>query len=243
MQMLRLPSLLARHRQDHAPGSRTADTDIDIDLCFSCHGIWFDDQENLQLAPQGVIDLFRTLHAHTDTPHTPLASHMHCPRCPQPLLRIKDRTVHGSYTLYRCAAGHGRFLSFSSFMLKRGFARQLRPPEITQLAQTVRTIHCGSCGAAVDLRNDHICPYCRSAFSLLDPQAVTQALAHYQQQAVQHSTVDRSAIVQAIADSHQRQLEHERKEQQSKMPLLGGRDQLWSAGLELVLRGLLHWMK
>jgi glutaredoxin len=29
------------------------------------------------------------------------------------------------------------------------------------------------------LRNDHACPHCRSAFSLLDPKAVEQALTGY----------------------------------------------------------------
>jgi glutaredoxin len=35
------------------------------------------------------------------------------------------------------------------------------------------------CGAPVDLRKDHACPHCRSAFSLLDPKAVEQALQGY----------------------------------------------------------------
>jgi glutaredoxin len=31
----------------------------------------------------------------------------------------------------------------------------------------------------VDLRTDHACPHCRSAFSLLDPKAVERALQGY----------------------------------------------------------------
>ena len=30
------------------------DTEIVLDLCFACHGIWFDRRENLLLSPDGV---------------------------------------------------------------------------------------------------------------------------------------------------------------------------------------------
>lgn len=36
---------------------------LELDLCFSCHGIWFDPQENLKLSPAAVVELFRLLHA------------------------------------------------------------------------------------------------------------------------------------------------------------------------------------
>lgn len=79
---------------------------VELDLCFQCHGLWFDPQENLKLAPAAVA-------------------------------------------------------------------------EITNIAKSVAVIHCNSCGAPVDLRKDAVCPHCRSAFSLLDPQAVEHALQGY----------------------------------------------------------------
>jgi hypothetical protein len=33
----------------------------------------------------------------------------------------------------------------------------------------------------VDIRNDQACPYCKAAFSLIDPQAVVRALEGYAQ--------------------------------------------------------------
>ena len=63
------------------------DTEIVLDLCFACHGIWFDRRENLLLSPDGVLTLFRTLHAHRDDPQRPLKEHMACPRCRQTLVR------------------------------------------------------------------------------------------------------------------------------------------------------------
>lgn len=52
-------------------------------------------------------------------------------------------------------------------------------PEIDDLAQRVGAIYCTSCGAPVDIRKDHACPYCRAAFSLIDPHAVVRAMEGY----------------------------------------------------------------
>lgn len=158
--------------------------DVTLDLCFACHGLWFDQRENQQLSPQGVIDLFRLLHAHRDDPYHPLAAQMACPACRRGLSQGFDLSKSGRYMTYRCQeGGHGRFSSFSAFLIEKGFVRLLSTAEVADLAQRVRSIACTNCGATVDLRKDHACPYCRSAFSLLDPQAVERALAHYDEQA------------------------------------------------------------
>lgn len=152
---------------------------IELDLCFACHGMWIDPQETLKLLPAAVADLFRLLHEHRDAPRQPLGSNLECARCRSPLAQGFDVVRSGRYITYRCARGHGRFSTFSSFMIEKGFVRLLTPAEITDIAQRVGVIHCSSCGAPVDLRKDHACPHCRSAFSLLDPKAVEQALQGY----------------------------------------------------------------
>lgn len=164
--------------QVHALPGHHGDT-IELDLCFACHGMWIDPQENLKLAPAAVADLFRLLHEHRDAPRQPLASTPDCPRCNGTLTQGFDVVRSGRYITYRCARGHGRFSTFSSFMIEKGFVRLMTPAEITDIAHRVGVIHCSSCGAPVDLRKDHACPHCRSAFSLLDPKAVEQALQGY----------------------------------------------------------------
>lgn len=154
-----------------------------LDLCFGCHGIWFDDKESQQLSARGVLQLFETLHAHREQPHSALRTRLSCPACRLGLIRGSDRTVSGSYVAYRCPKQHGRFGTFSSFMVEKGFVRHLSAVEVSRIAQKLRVIHCSSCGAAVDLRKDHACPYCRSAFSLLDPDAVNKALQQYHEKA------------------------------------------------------------
>lgn len=152
---------------------------LELDLCFACHGIWFDPQENLKLTPAAVVELFRLLHAHRDDVRQPLAMKMACPHCSHPLTQGFDQVRSGRYITYRCPQRHGRFSAFSSFMIEKGFVRQLSRPEIDDMAHRVAVISCASCGAPVDLRKDHACPHCRSAFSLLDPQAVERALQGY----------------------------------------------------------------
>ena len=149
---------------------------VALDLCFACQGMWLDPSENLKLAPAAVAELFKVLHTHRDTPRQPLASEMGCPHCRSSLAQGFDVVRSGRYITFRCTNGHGRFSAFSSFMIEKGFVRQLTRPEIDDIARRVAVIHCTGCGAPVDLRKDHACPHCRSAFSLLDPQAVEKAL-------------------------------------------------------------------
>ena len=154
---------------------------LELDICHACQGLWFDRHENLKLTPEGVVALFRLLHEHRGAPHQPLAATLACPRCTRPLDKGFDVVRSGRYITYRCAAQHGRFSTFSSFMVEKGFVRHMTRPEIDDLAQRVGAIYCTSCGAPVDIRKDHACPYCKAAFSLIDPQAVVRALEGYAQ--------------------------------------------------------------
>jgi transcription elongation factor Elf1 len=152
---------------------------VELDLCYSCHGMWLDRQENLKLAPSAVAELFRLLHEHRNSARQPLAHKMSCPRCNTMLVQGFDVVRSGRYITYRCAKNHGRFSAFSSFMIEKGFVRLLTQAEIDDIAKRVAVIHCSSCGAPVDLRKDHACLHCRCALSLLDPTAVEKALQGY----------------------------------------------------------------
>ena len=145
---------------------------LELDICFACQGLWFDPQENLKLAPASVVELFRLLHEQRDAPRHPLAARLACPRCERSLEKGFDVVRSGRYVTYRCPSRHGRFSAFSSFMVEKGFVRQLTKPEIDDIAQRVAIITCTGCGAPVDIRKDHACPHCRSPLALLDPTRV-----------------------------------------------------------------------
>jgi transposase-like protein len=212
---------------------------IELDLCFHCQGMWIDPQENLKLSAAAVADLFKLLHEQRAAAHQPLAAGLNCPRCSGSLTQGFDVVRSGRYITYRCARGHGRFSAFSSFMIEKGFVRLLTRPEIDDLARRVDVIHCSSCGAPVDLRKDHTCPHCRSAFSLLDPKAVERALLGY---AHAVNTTAAGAKPHDLADAmimlerDRQQALREQKAQRGSLlatDVSGGVD-LWSLGLALV---------
>jgi len=171
---------------------------VEIDFCFGCHGIWFDHLENLKLAPEAIATVFKEMHRHRDQARTPLAGQLACPQCRSTLRQGFDLVRSGRYITHRCESRHGRFSSFASFMIEKGFVRQLTPVEIAGIAAKVGVIHCSSCGAPVDLRREDACSHCRSALSLLDPQAVERALQTYAHAAAKPAPGSPEQIADAI---------------------------------------------
>jgi len=184
---------MALHRFPRKTGG-----EVDLDLCFACQGIWFDAYESLQLAPTGVIELFKLIHEHRDDPRLPLASPLRCPRCNERMIHSQDRVKSGLFNYMRCGQ-HGRFITFSQFMIEKGFVRQLNGAEIGELKARIGTVRCTGCGAPVDIRAESACGHCHAPISILDPRAVEQALAGYQQAAASSAApTDPALLAEAI---------------------------------------------
>ena len=165
-----------------APMQRQAFTrkplgELELDLCFACHAIWFDQYESAQLAPGSVIDLFRVIHEHNDQPARPLADSSRCPRCREKLALTHDIQRTNKISYYRCAAGHGRLTTFFQFLREKNFVRTLTAPEVATLKANVKQIRCSGCGAPVNLETESACAYCRAPISILDAEAVRRTLA------------------------------------------------------------------
>ena len=172
--------------------------EVELDLCFTCQGIWFDDYESLHLAPAGVIDLFKLIHERRDDQRLPLASPLRCPRCNERLIQSQDRVKSGLFNYQRCGQ-HGRFISFAQFMIEKGFVRQLSGAEIREISARIAVVRCTGCGAPVDIRKQSACGHCRAPIAILDPQAVEQALAGYHRAAVkQAAPTDPAALAEAV---------------------------------------------
>jgi Zn-finger nucleic acid-binding protein len=209
---------------------------VELDVCYACQGIWFDQHENQQLTPGSVTELFRLLHEHRDTLRHPVAQVLACPRCGGRLEHGYDVVRSGRYVTHRCAQRHGRFSSFSSFMIEKGFVRQLSKPEIADLSERVGAIYCTGCGAPVDIRKDHACPHCRSAFSLIDPEAVQQALKGYHLAEDRRTTRDPRAVADALIENERGRHRVERQAATRSGTDLGSMDvgDLVMAGVEMV---------
>lgn len=172
---------MSRHRFP-----RKLNGEVELDLCFACQGIWFDEYESLHLAPAGVIELFKLIHDHGDEQRLPLAKPLRCPRCNEPLIPSQDRVKSGVFNYLRCGE-HGRFITFGQFMIEKGFVRQLTGAEIRELSVRIGAVRCSGCGAPVDIRRDSACSHCRAPIAILDARAVEAALAGYQRAALKQS--------------------------------------------------------
>jgi len=207
--------------------------EVALDLCFPCQGIWFDAYESLQLAPAGVIELFKQIHEHRGDTRLPLADALRCPRCSERLIRSQDRVKSGLFNYQRCGE-HGRFITFSQFMIEKGFVRQLNMAEIGELKARVGVVHCTGCGAPVDIRTDSACPHCRAPIAILDTQAVEKALAGYQQAAAKNAApTDPALLAEGILFS-ERERSRRQRERSSGLDteigdlLLDGVSMIWN---------------
>lgn len=193
--------------------TRKISGEVELDLCFSCQGIWFDEYESLQLAPASVIALFKMIHEHRDEQRLPLAAALSCPRCNGRLIASQDRVKSGLFNYLRCLQQHGRFITFGQFMIEKGFVRQLSGAEINELKARVGVIRCAGCGAPVDIRKDSACSHCRAPIAILDPQAVEAALAGYQQVAMRQAVAPAPEVLADAILSNERERSRRQREQ------------------------------
>ena len=194
--------------------ARQTHGEVELDLCFSCHGIWFDDFESVQITPGGIIELFKLIHEHRDDQRLPLRDPLNCPRCNEKLLHGLDLAkAGGRFNYHRCLQKHGRFTAFAQFMIEKGFVRQLTAAEISELSVRIGIVRCSGCGAPVDIRHDHACGHCRSPITILDAEAVEQALTRYQQAEVKRTTLNMEMLGDAII---MREKEHSRWQKERK---------------------------
>jgi hypothetical protein len=189
-------------RQSYA---RRPDGTVDLDLCFDCHGIWFDTLESSALAPGAVIELFQTIAAHDDRPARPIASITHCVTCRVPLQLTHDIQRTNRIVYYRCPAGHGRFTTFMQFLREKEFVRSLTPVEVERLRAKVAQVRCSSCGAPVDIARDAQCPYCRAPIAILDADAVRRTLEELDEAQRRRHTVDPHATIDSLLEGQRMQ--------------------------------------
>ena len=173
-------------------------TPVEIDVCWPCHVIWFDNMESASLSPGSVIELFKRIHAARDDGRNLLKMAVACPLCATALKNTTDLAKGGRFAYSRCGNGHGRLISFTQFLREKNFIRSLQPFEISALSVKVKQIRCSSCGGPISLETDKACTHCGSAISVLDEAAVEKALLTLQAREVQRSTPDPNRMADAL---------------------------------------------
>lgn len=173
------------------PAEETYGRQLAIDICQTCHGLWFDGAELLQLSAHSTLELFRTMSEITTSPEPRQpAGRMSCPRCGAPLEEGTDIQRGTRFHFARCRRGHGRFLTFFQFLRAKNFVRTLSPRELKALREHIRQINCSNCGAAVDVERGSACLYCRTPISMIDPGQVETTIRDLELTNARRQTVD-----------------------------------------------------
>ena len=149
---------------------------LELDICFDCQVIWFDQYESAQLTPGAVLELFRHVHENEAREERRLPAGVRCPVCLKALVYTQDVQRTNKIAYHRCPDGHGRLSTFFQFLREKNFVRSLSPAEVDQLKATVAQVRCSSCGAPVDLERGTACGFCRAPISILDPDAVRRTV-------------------------------------------------------------------
>jgi endogenous inhibitor of DNA gyrase (YacG/DUF329 family) len=158
-------------------------TQLTIDVCAPCQAFWFDQHKDLQLSPGSTLQLMKYIGEHSSSPKSALAQVLRCPRCADQLTLAHNMTRTVRFVYWQCANQHGHFIVFLEFLKEKNFIRPLSPAEIQHLRESVQTVKCPSCGAAIDLRASSDCPYCHSPVSMLDLKEQQQMLAQLKEAA------------------------------------------------------------
>ena len=176
---------------------------VQLDVCHTCHGLWFDAQESRKLSSKGVLRLFRELHGRKDQ-HYRLNEPLACPRCRATLARTHDLARGNRFQYYRCAAGHGHFITFFQFLREKGIVRGLTPKELNELKKHAQALQCSDCGSPISLAKETACPSCSSPLCILDPKALGSALGELPQAAAVAGAVVAPAVAaQLLMDKMQ----------------------------------------
>jgi len=150
--------------------------EVSVDICFACRLIWFDQFESLQLAPGGLLELFKQIHAHQADAMHPNSDRLYCPRCRTALVLTHDMQRNARFTYYRCESGHGRVSAFYQFLREKNFVRNLSAGEVVRLKAEIKQVRCSGCGAPINLETDGACSFCKAPIAILDANAVNAAL-------------------------------------------------------------------
>ena len=217
---------------------RMGATTVCIDLCPACQAFWFDQREDLQLAPASTLRLFTLIGEHSAAAKAPLSAVLRCPRCAKRLLPTHDLQKTTPFRYWRCDAGHGRLMTFFDFLREKNFIRPLTPAQLAELRQNIQIVNCSNCGAPIDLAAGSACSHCGSPVSMLDMKQAAQLVAELRE----------AAAPQPIDPALPLELARARRDVEASFAALGSGDDWWreasSSGLvEAGVSALVRWIK
>jgi uncharacterized protein with PIN domain len=176
---------------------RTPHGEAVVDLCTSCHALWFDAFESVRLTPAATLALLEAVRT-AGEPVRAEQKALACPRCRAGLVETRDVRHTTRFVYWRGPRGHGRFTPFVQFLREKDFLRPLAPREIEQLKVHVRSVRCTGCGAPVDLSRDARCPYCAGPIEAFDAGAAMATVRALEQRTTAPPRSDDVGLADAL---------------------------------------------
>ena len=171
---------------------------LDLDVCWTCHVIWFDHYESIALAPSGVLELFKAIDAHRSQPARVATNSTRCPDCHVALQLTHDIQKTNRITYFKCPNRHGRMSTFYQFLREKEFVRSLTNAEVHRLRAHVQQVRCSSCGGAIELAREMQCSYCHAPVSILDADAVKKTIEALERPDVSPKIADPDKVIDAL---------------------------------------------
>lgn len=148
---------------------------VEIDLCFPCHLLWFDSLESVRLAGAGMLSLIGEMALGQKEPHHLLGGAAKCPRCDGALKTVHNQSRWGPTLQLECLRGHGSYQTFAQYLSEKGLIRALSVADRARLAAQPNGLHCLNCGGVIGSRDER-CAYCDSLPGLFDVARLARAL-------------------------------------------------------------------
>lgn len=167
-----------------------------IDLCRTCHLVWFDAFESARLSGLGWVRLLRQMQSLDVTSTTavgPLHSQLSCVHCAQILRPVQDMTRFGRYASLECPQKHGFLQTYGLLLASRGLVRPMTQRDADFLRLEKRALTCLNCGAGLTSHENHEgqCSYCESPLLIMDMPRLMQALLMRRGEPVKSDAVER----------------------------------------------------
>ena len=148
---------------------------LELDLCASCHLVWFDAIEGAHLAGTSLLALIGAMATAQTLAHTPLRPQLGCLRCSGPLRTVHNPSRFGASLQLECAHRHGAWQSFAQFLQQKGLVRPMSSADRHRALQRDGALHCVNCGGGL-AHDDTACSWCRSVPAVVDVARLALAL-------------------------------------------------------------------
>ena len=148
---------------------------VEIDLCTSCHLVWFDGTEVARLPGPALIEVLDAMAAAQPLAHRTLRPDAGCARCRAALKTVHNRSRTGRSVQLECINGHGAYHTFAQFLADKGLLRPMSSADRAALLARDGRIDCVGCGASIG-QGDAACPQCGAVPSMFDVARLAAAL-------------------------------------------------------------------